>query len=279
MNGIFLVNKKAGLTSHDIVYQIRKKFNIKKVGHTGTLDPFATGLLIILVGKATKLAFLFDELDKQYDGTIVLGKSYDTDDTTGEVINEVPVLFAEDDLKAILDKIVPTYRQIPPSYSAIKKAGVKAYEAARSGKPLDLPAREVSIYDFTYQIKEHTIDFSTHVSKGTYIRSIARDIGLGLNTFGALSVLNRTKIGLYSQNMSKTVEDIELPDLIDHTLLFEGVKKIVLNDYLIKLVKNGVVLDERQTNINEPFIVQDEVGTYIAYYVPDNQQYKLKYLF
>ncbi|NWH09998.1 tRNA pseudouridine(55) synthase TruB [Acholeplasma laidlawii] len=279
MNGIFLVNKKAGLTSHDIVYQIRKKFNIKKVGHTGTLDPFATGLLIILVGKATKLAFLFDELDKQYDGTIVLGKSYDTDDTTGEVINEAPVSFTEDDLKAILNRIVPTYKQIPPSYSAIKKAGVKAYEAARSGKPLDLPAREVSIYNFTYQINKQTIDFSTHVSKGTYIRSIARDIGLGLNTFGELSVLNRTNIDSYSQNMSKTVEDTELPDLIDHALLFEGVKKIVLNDYLIKLVKNGVVLDERQTTLNEPFIVQDEMGNYIAYYVPDNQQYKLKYLF
>jgi len=279
MNGIFLVDKPAGLTSHDIVYQIRRKFNTKKVGHTGTLDPFATGLLIILVGKATKLAFLFDELDKRYTGTIALGKAYDTDDITGQVINEAPVDISASKLAETIQQMMPNYAQIPPSYSAIKKAGVKAYDAARSGKPLDLPPRLVNIYDFTYTIKDTTILFDTFVSKGTYIRSIARDLGLGLNTFGALSTLNRTMIGDYQLKDAKSVDLLEIDDLIDHTHLIKDTKVLVLNDFMIQLVKNGAALDERHTTLKEPFIVKDNAGTYIAYYTPDKNQYKIKYFF
>src|SRR5690554_4722833 len=116
MNGIFLINKPAGMTSHDVVYQIRKKFNIKKVGHTGTLDPFATGLLIIMVGKATKLAFLFDQLDKKYTGTIVLGKAYDTDDTTGQVLDEKRTPIDKNKLDTFISTIKTSYDQVPPAY-------------------------------------------------------------------------------------------------------------------------------------------------------------------
>ena len=138
MDGIFLIDKPSGLTSHDVVYQIRRKFNIKKVGHTGTLDPFATGLMIILVGKATKLAFLFDVLDKGYQGKIVLGKSYDTDDTTGTVLKESKVDMNTDLITKAINELQPSYMQLPPSYSAIKVDGMKSYQAKVSNLNQDL---------------------------------------------------------------------------------------------------------------------------------------------
>jgi tRNA pseudouridine55 synthase len=279
MDGIFLIDKPSGLTSHDVVYRIRRKFNIKKVGHTGTLDPFATGLMIILVGKATKLAFLFDDLDKGYKGNIILGKSYDTDDTTGTVLETSKVDMNTDMIKKAINDLQPSYMQLPPSYSAIKVNGIKSYHAARQGKNLALEPRLVNIYSFTYEIVNESILFDTHVSKGTYIRSIARDIGSSLDTFGALESLRRTIIGSYQVSAAKTIEDIESDDLIDHKLLFEYTPKIELNDYMVKLVHNGVALDHRQTNIEEPFIVTDQLGNYIAYYVPKDNEYKVKYYF
>lgn len=279
MNGIFLIDKPSGLTSHDVVYRIRRKFNIKKVGHTGTLDPFATGLMIILVGKATKLAFLFDNLDKGYEGKIVLGKLYDTDDITGNVLETSTVDMNTDLIHKVIEELQPSYMQLPPSYSAIKVDGVKSYHAARQGKILEIEPRLVHIHNFAYEIENDSISFDTHVSKGTYIRSIARDIGYKLNTFGALERLRRTMIGTYRIDGAKTIDSVEIEDLIDHKLLFENTPKLELNDYMVKLVLNGVALDDRQTNINEPFIVTDQLGNFIAYYVPKDNIYTVKYYF
>lgn len=279
MDGIFLVDKPSGLTSHDVVFKIKKQFKLNKVGHTGTLDPFATGLLIILVGKATKLAFLFDELDKQYSGQITLGQAYDTDDVTGQVLDEKLVNFTKDKLKEIIQTIKPHYMQIPPNYSAIKKDGIKAYDAARMGQALKLSPRPVEIYEFNYKIDDTIIDFDTHVSKGTYIRSIARDIGLKLNTYGALKTLRRTAIGSYMIEHAKPLTQLSENDLIDHRQLFNKIPKLKLNDYLIKLVKNGVKLDERQISTDQPFVVVDQHDQMIAYYVPDGKDYKVKYFF
>lgn len=279
MDGIFLIDKPSGLTSHDVVYRIRRKFNIKKVGHTGTLDPFATGLMIILVGKATKLAFLFDDLDKGYTGKIVLGTSYDTNDTTGNVLETSKVDMNTDLIKKVIHDLQPSYLQMPPSYSAIKVDGVKSYHAARQGKSLALEPRLVQIYKFNYKLDNESILFDTFVSKGTYIRSIARDIGKSLHTFGALENLRRTMIGTYQIGSAKSIEAISSEDLIDHKLLFEHTPKIELNDYMVKLALSGVVLDQRQTNIEEPFIVTDQSGNFIAYYEPKDNVYKVKYFF
>lgn len=279
MDGIFLVDKPSGLTSHDVVFKIKKQFKLNKVGHTGTLDPFATGLLIILVGKATKLAFLFDELDKQYSGQITLGKAYDTDDVTGRVIDQRSVDFTKSMLEEVVQSMQPNYMQTPPNYSAIKKDGIKAYDAARMGQALQLSPRLVEIYAFNYEINDTIIDFNTHVSKGTYIRSIARDIGLKLNTYGALKTLRRTAIGNYAIEHAKALTQLSENDLIDHRLLFKNIPKLKLNDYLIKLVKNGVKLDERQITTDKPFVVVDQHDQMIAYYVPDNNAYKVKYFF
>lgn len=279
MDGIFLVDKPSGLTSHDVVFKIKKQFKLNKVGHTGTLDPFATGLLIILVGKATKLAFLFDELDKQYSGQITLGQAYDTDDVTGRVIDQRSVDFTKSMLEKVVQSMQPNYMQTPPNYSAIKKDGIKAYDAARMGQALQLSPRLVEIYAFNYEINDTIIDFNTHVSKGTYIRSIARDIGLKLNTYGALKTLRRTAIGNYAIEHAKALTQLSENDLIDHRLLFRNIPKLKLNDYLIKLVKNGVKLDERQITTDKPFVVVDQHDQMIAYYVPDNNAYKVKYFF
>ncbi|WP_025724693.1 tRNA pseudouridine(55) synthase TruB [Acholeplasma granularum] len=279
MNGIFLVNKPTGLTSHDVVFKVKKKFNLKKVGHTGTLDPFATGLLIIMVGKATKLAFLFEELDKRYTGKIVFGNKYDTDDITGQIIESKPFVYDADKLNQIIQSLMPSYNQLPPNYSAVKVGGQKAYEAARSGKPLELSKRLVKIYEFKYDYLNNELNFDAFVSKGTYIRSIARDIGENLNSFGALSLLNRTIIGKYSIKDAKTIDELEASNLIEDIKLLSHVRKLELSDYIVKLVKNGVHLDHRQTHIPEPFVVTDKNGNYIAYYEPLGDKFIPKYIF
>lgn len=278
-SGILLINKPSGMTSHDVVYHMRRQLNIKKIGHTGTLDPFATGLLILLIGNATKLAFMFEDLDKAYSGRIVFGKSYDTDDTTGEVIEENGLTPKLEEVETSIKKFLPTYHQLPPLYSAIKKGGIKAYEAARKGITLDLDKRLVSIYYFDIIKFEGYLDFKTKVSKGTYIRSIARDLGYELNTFGALSILNRTEIGDYSLDNAKTLEDVTINDLIPDKFLFTNIRKLALNDYMVNLVKNGVYLDERQTSVLEPFIVVDNHNNYIAYYEYIDKKFKPKYFF
>src|SRR5690606_17272674 len=121
MDGILLIHKEAGLTSHDAVYRVNRKLQLDKVWHTGTLDPFATGLLILLIGKATKLAFLFDDLSKTYEGSIVFGKAYDTDDVTGEVLETSNVIPSLNQIESEIKNFLPRYEQIPPQYSAIKK--------------------------------------------------------------------------------------------------------------------------------------------------------------
>lgn len=278
MNGILLINKPKGLTSHDVVYRVKRKLNLSKVGHTGTLDPFATGLLILLIGKATKLAFLFDDLDKSYDGTIIFGKEYDTNDNTGEVLYEKEVSFTKDELLEQMKSFMPSYNQLPPTYSAIKVGGVKAYEAARNGRDIELKTRHINIYNFDL-LDEVNYKFMAHVSKGTYIRSLARDLGYKLNTYGALSQLNRLTIGKYHVNQAKSIEDITLDDLISDEALFKGIRTLMLNDYMVKLVKNGVYLDERQTTDSRPFIVVDSKGNKIAYYEKVEKDFRPLYVF
>ena len=283
MSGIFLINKEKGMTSFDVIYHLRKKFNIKKIGHTGTLDPFATGLLIVCFNKATKLSFLFENLDKAYEGRIIFDYLYDTYDVTGKIVDEKKTIITQDQLTQGISKYHQTsYEQIPPMYSAIKINGQKMYELARKGINLDLPGRLVEIKEFKAltPLSNNEFDFYAHVSKGTYIRSLAYDLGVSLNTYGALKTLNRTQIGDFSIKDAKTIAEIQLSDLITDVQIFKHYPKVVLNDYLIKLVKNGVYLDQRQTSLSERFVVTDEKDTFIAVYEPtENQAYKPIYFF
>ncbi len=269
MDGFFLVDKPVGMTSHDVVKHIKREFHIPKVGHTGTLDPFASGLLIICIGKATKLSDLFMGKDKTYTGTIVLGKHYDSYDTTGNVLSEKPVDTTKMNVLSSMNTFIGGYEQEPPMHSAIKINGQKLYKLAHQGKSIDRPKRSVMINRFDLiSFDGRDIVFEVNVSKGTYIRSLAVDLAHKLHTKGALSILRRLRIGMYQIKDAKPLDKLSLDDLIPINKFFESFKHIVLNDYMVHLVKNGVVLDERQTTINEPFVVKDEKNTFIAYYEP-----------
>ncbi|CCV64504.1 tRNA pseudouridine synthase B [Alteracholeplasma palmae J233] len=285
MNGIFLINKPSGMTSHDVVFKIKKKFNLKKVGHTGTLDPFATGLLIIMVGNATKLSFLFDDLDKAYSAVMILNEKYDTYDITGNLVEKKDIIVSQDKLKnAIHFYNGLTYDQKPPMYSAIKIKGQKMYDLARKGIEVDIPKRNVTIYQLkqTSELMNNEFSFDAHVSKGTYIRSLALDIALKVNTVGTLKELNRTQIGTYFLKDAKSIDEVTEKDLITDQSLLEKSNKLELSPYLIKLVKNGVYLDERQIVTEEPFIVVDQNKQWIAYYdvvEKNTTKYKPVYFF
>ncbi|MDX9692179.1 MAG: tRNA pseudouridine(55) synthase TruB [Acholeplasmataceae bacterium] len=268
MDGILFINKPVGITSHDVVYKIKRKLNLVKLGHTGTLDPFASGLMILCVGKATKLQSLFLNLDKVYEGTIQFGHHYDTYDYTGTIVESTYHKVTEEEIQKKIREFNKTYLQRPPMYSARKHEGRKLYHLAREGKEVIVEPREVHIYDFkmTSSLNDQTFDFRAHVSKGTYIRSLAVDLAESLSTYGALTRLNRISIGNYHLDNAKMISDVLESDIISLDQFLAGSPSITLSEYMCNLVKNGVYLDERQTTIKENFIVKDELGNMIAYY-------------
>lgn len=272
MNGFLLVNKPKGMTSHDVVSKLKRKLNLKKIGHTGTLDPFASGLLIMCVGKATKLASLFANLDKSYEGVIKLGEHFDTYDTTGTVVKKCDLVVKKADMTKAIESLVGPYDQIPPMYSAIKIKGQKLYELARKGIDVERPSRRVNIYKFDIikLMDDKMFSFFTAVSKGTYIRSLAVDLAAKLNTFAALQELKRLSVGKYNLEQAKSIEDVAEEDVISFEEYFKDYQTVTLSDYLIKLVKNGIYLDERQLITDKPFVVLDKNNQKIAYYEVTN---------
>lgn len=187
MDGLILINKQKGFTSHDVVNVIRKKLNTKKVGHTGTLDPNATGVLPILIGKGTKISKYLMEHDKTYIATLKLGEKTDTGDSEGQVIEEksIPKDLRKEDINDVLQNFFGKQKQVPPMYSAIKINGKKLYEYAREGKEVKLEAREIEIYKIELlEYQNNKIKFEVECSKGTYIRTLCEDIAKKLGTVG-----------------------------------------------------------------------------------------------
>jgi tRNA pseudouridine55 synthase len=275
MDGFLLIDKPRGITSHDVCYRIKRKFGVKRVGHTGTLDPFARGLMILTIGKATKLSHLFFGLDKTYVAQMVLGRHYDTLDTTGNVLAEKPVRVKPSEVKASIESFLGTYQQLPPMYSAIKHQGKRLYELAREGQDVERKTREVSIRSIELiEHADHSYRFEARVSKGTYVRSLALDIAARIDEFAALDQLCRTSVGAYHVDQAKRIEDVEPEDLITLQTYFQDYPQIVLSDYLIRLVKNGIRLDQRQTSTTKPFVVCNRQGEMIAYYEPHGSEYK-----
>ena len=197
---MLFINKPAGITSHDVVDIVRKKTGVRRVGHTGTLDPFAEGLLIVLVGREeTKKQSEYLKLDKEYIATIHLGAESDTGDKTGKIkdLHSKPIDLK--DIKEVLTTFTGEIEQMPPEYSAIKIRGKKAYELAREGKKVELTSRKITIHSI--EIMDYAwpmLTIKTHVSSGTYIRALARDIGKALGTGAYVEKLARTKIGEYT---------------------------------------------------------------------------------
>ncbi len=277
MDGFLLINKPKGLTSHDVVFKIKKKFNLDKVGHTGTLDPFASGLMILCLGKATKLAYLFSNLDKSYEGTIVFGNHYDTYDTTGKIEKTKIMELNKKQIDSAMQGLIGSYDQLPPMYSAIKIKGQRLYDLARQGINVERDTRLVEIADFKMidYINSLKCTFLVSVSKGTYIRSLVVDLAEKLDTYAALETLNRLTVGCYTLTYAKSIEEVEKDDMITLEILFKDYQSVVLNDYLIKLVKNGIYLDDRQITTDQPFVVYNENHEMIAYYeVINTNQYK-----
>lgn len=247
-NGIILINKPKGLTSRDVVNVISKKLKTKKVGHTGTLDPLAEGVLVICVGKATKLCELLTSQKKEYIAKVVLGVETDTLDITGSVLKENYQYVSKEDVLKTLKSYVKTYNQEVPIYSAVKVGGKKLYEYAREGKEVTLPKKEVTIYDINLLEYNHTdkvtFTFKCTVSKGTYIRTLIRDIARDLNTCGTMTALTRTKQGKFFIEQTHHIEDIENGNfkIIPIKDVLDIPKQIASNDLKYKII-NGQKLD------------------------------------
>ena len=267
-NGILIVNKPSGITSRDVVNIVGKTLNTKKVGHTGTLDPMATGVLVLCIGNALKVCELITANDKEYIAKVILGIETETLDTTSPIINTKKTNITKEEIEKVLNSFKGSYLQEVPKYSAVKINGKKLYEYAREGKEIELPKKMVTIYDIqlvsdiTYYNDTTSFYIKTTVSKGTYIRSLIRDIGYKLNTYGCMDSLERTRQGIFNIDNSNTLEEIKnnnykllsieesLPNIplveVDNKTLFKirnGVKlkKFFAGDMAIIKDKNKVV--------------------------------------
>ncbi|MDD2413754.1 MAG: tRNA pseudouridine(55) synthase TruB [Eubacteriaceae bacterium] len=227
--GVLPIYKPKGMTSHDVVNIIRKLYGMRKVGHTGTLDPNAEGLLLLCLGRATKFIQYMEKTDKTYLAEIIFGKETDTEDLTGQVVVEKPCLFSTDQYQKLLKSFIGQYDQKPPIYSALKLNGRKYYDYAREGKVLDIQSRSVSIY-MIQSIDESQLperaSFLVQCSRGTYIRSLCRDMGRRINSAACMGMLMRKKIGNIKIEDSfylETLNEMSMQDRIDCLLKIEDV--------------------------------------------------------
>ena len=218
MEGILLVDKPADHTSHDVVARLRGKLRMKRVGHAGTLDPMATGLLIMLVGKATRVSQYLTSLDKEYEGTIELGKVTDTQDAEGEVLETIPVpVFTEAEMRAAVTSFLGDQYQTPPMYSAVKVDGVPLYKSARKGEEVEREPRFIRVmsWDITRFALPH-LDFRLRCTKGTYVRTLAHDLGRKLGCGAHLAALRRTASDKFHVSQALTLDQINalsLPEI------------------------------------------------------------------
>jgi len=210
LDGVLLVDKAPGMTSHDVVALVRRRLNIKKVGHCGTLDPLATGLLLIVLGRGTKIQDLLMSEDKEYVGTMTLGITTDSQDADGQVVETKPVPeFSREQIDAAFSKFHGDFYQMPPMVSAIKKDGVPLYKLARQGKTVEREPRFVHVFAHEINaVRLPEIDFRVVCSKGFYVRTYAFDIGNELGCGAHLKSLRRTKSGRFDLQRAVTVEEL-----------------------------------------------------------------------
>lgn len=276
---ILSVYKESNMTSRDVCNIISKHFKTKKVGHTGTLDPLACGLLIVCTNKDTKLVDILTAKKKEYIATIKLGIKTDTLDITGNIIEKKDYNFNKEELINVLNSFLGKSKQEVPLYSAVKINGRKLYEYARNNINIELPVRDIEIYNIELlEYKKDLITFKVEVSKGTYIRSLINDICTKLNTVGVMSYLLRTKQGDFLVDNSNKLDDI-LNDnykVITYEEVFKNYPTINLNEEEYYKVINGVKMN---FNIKDDIIALKYSNKYIALYKYSNGLYKMyKYL-
>ena len=276
MNGVIIVNKEKDVTSRDVVNKIIKKFKTKRVGHSGTLDPIATGVLVVAIGKYTKLIDILTSSYKEYIATFKLGILTDTLDITGKIIDEKIHGVDKELIEDTLYSFLGTSIQEVPKYSAVKINGKKLYEYAREGKEVELPKRKIDIKEIElYSYRGDTITFRCVVSKGTYIRSLINDIGRKLNTYATMTELRRTKQGDFKIEDSYTLKSIEKDNykLLTYEDIFKDYEKYNLNDEEYFKVKNG---HRMPINFKNDEVVYLYNGEYIALYEKAGKEAKIK---
>ena len=269
MDGIIVINKEKEYTSHDVVAKLKKKLNISKVGHTGTLDPNATGVLPILIGKGTKFSKYLINHDRIYEVEWELGKKTDTADIEGKVIEEenVDEKYIKENLLQVLESFVGKQEQIPPMYSAIKKNGKKLYEYARAGEKVDIEPRKIEIYKIDLnKYDKNIISFVVSCSKGTYIRSLCEDIAEKLNTLGYMKNLKRLQVGKFNIKDAVYIDDIDLKNVNDYLITLEEILReipcINLDEKKLKLFLNGVQLtDNNIDGLYKIYVANKFIGT------------------
>ena len=277
MDGIILIDKEKDVTSRDVVNKLNKILNTKKIGHTGTLDPIATGLMVICVNKGCKLVELLTNHDKTYIATVLMGKRTDTYDVTGKVLEEKEYHVTKEDIEKTLQSFIGKYNQEVPIYSSIKVNGKKLYEYARNNIEVTLPIHEVEIYSMELlDFNDKTFSFKVSVSKGTYIRSLINDIGIKMNIPMTMQELRRIKVGDFDISNSKRVDDINESDIIPIKDSI-NIKKIDVKDpLLLKKINNGVKLE---LDYDDEYIMFINNNKCIGIYYKDNDYYRVYNLF
>lgn len=275
MNGVIIINKPRGKTSHDMVSFIRRLTGIKKVGHTGTLDPEATGVLPVCIGNATKACELLTSERKVYRAQLMLGMTTDTLDIDGEVLTEQPVNVTKEEIEQVIKSFVGEVWQTPPMYSAIKIDGKKLYELARQGQNIEREKRKITIYSI--EIIEinpinDTVTIDVDCSKGTYIRTLCEDIGMKLGCGAFMSALERTKSGQFDISMAYTEEElyqISKNDNLEECLIptdkvFFDLPQIRVNERQKGFIVNGVRTRYKGLIQNQSYRVYDEAGEFLC---------------
>ncbi len=276
MDGILIIDKEKNYTSRDVVNIVSNSLKTKKVGHTGTLDPLATGILVICVGKATKLVDILTNHDKEYIADITFGIETDTLDSTGNIIREENKIIKKEDIIQVLNSYKKEYDQQVPIYSAIKINGKKLYEYARENIDVELPTRKVNIYDIEL-LNYEIIDNKTHiqircnVSKGTYIRSLIRDIGNSLNTCAIMTDLRRTKLGDFNIEDAIKIKDIKNAKLYSIEEVLKNYKQIEVDGNLEFKIKNGCKI---KNIYNEEYVLFKNIDGIIGLYKNENNMLK-----
>ena len=278
INGFLLVNKGPGITSSRVVQIVKKKFQLKKVGHLGTLDPMATGLLIIAINRATKFASLLLQSEKSYRAEVTLGIQTDTDDAEGEAISSKKVDITELEIKETLLTFLGASYQLPPDYSALKHKGKPMYKYARNGIKVEKAERKIFIKNIqNILIEIPKVSFDISCSKGTYIRSIARDMGARLGCGAHLSGLIRTSQEKFMLSDACSLDDINLEGLISLEKAFEDLDFIKLNEKDSKAFIHGrsIEIDFDHTNLLR---VYDSANQFIAIGKNSSEGFKHEYL-
>ncbi|MCI9215680.1 tRNA pseudouridine(55) synthase TruB [Lachnospiraceae bacterium 42-17] len=291
IHGIINVYKERGFTSHDVVAKLRRITGQKKIGHTGTLDPEAEGVLPVCFGRATKLCDMLTDRDKCYEAVLLLGVRTDTQDVFGKVIREEETgELAEDSVRSVIGSFKGKYEQIPPMYSALKVNGKKLCDLAREGKTVERKARTVEIYDIRIdKIKLPRVHMKVHCSKGTYIRTLCHDIGEKLGCGGCMESLIRTRSGIFEIKESVTLWDIEKKIADGNTAeiiypvdgMFSEYKALSVMEGWEKLIYNGNPLPkecvswEQSPEDLEEFRVYDRKGEFVGIYRYEGGQERL----